>query len=195
MEDFLINALKEYGYIILFIWCIFEGEIALIMGGILSHLGNMDIFLAIVVAAFGGFLGDQFYFFIGKHFRDKITKKFEKQKRKFEIANMLLEKYGVIIIFLERYLYGFRTILPMAIAISGYNEKKFAIINFISSLTWAASIMGVAYFFGEQLLGFLNYAKHHWYFILPLILLIFFILFLLFKKIEKSLYSKTLKTT
>ena len=36
MEEFFIELLKEYGYIILFVWCIMEGEMALIMAGILS---------------------------------------------------------------------------------------------------------------------------------------------------------------
>ena len=50
MEEFFIELLKEYGYIILFVWCIMEGEMALIMAGILAHTTHMHIALAIFVA-------------------------------------------------------------------------------------------------------------------------------------------------
>ena len=33
MEEFFTKLLIEYGYIILFVWCIMEGEMALIMAG------------------------------------------------------------------------------------------------------------------------------------------------------------------
>jgi hypothetical protein len=64
MEEFFIELLKEYGYIILFLWSILEGEMGLIMGGIMSHTGDMQYFMTIFVAGLGGFTGDQIYFIL-----------------------------------------------------------------------------------------------------------------------------------
>ena len=62
MEQLLIDWLKEYGYIVLFAWSILEGEIGLVMAGIMSHTGDMFLPFAIFVGALGGFVGDQIYF-------------------------------------------------------------------------------------------------------------------------------------
>ncbi|MCI0667721.1 MAG: DedA family protein, partial [Methylococcaceae bacterium] len=66
MEELLIEWLKEYGYIILFLWSILEGETGLIMGGVLCHTGDMSYPVAVLVAGLGGFAGDQIYFYIGR---------------------------------------------------------------------------------------------------------------------------------
>ena len=69
MEELLKNLLQEYhqyAYIVLFVWCILEGEIALILGGIMAHEGHINLPLGIFVAGLGAFCGDQFYFYIGR---------------------------------------------------------------------------------------------------------------------------------
>jgi len=163
-EENLINLLKEYGYIILFIWSIFEGESGLVMAGVLSHTGDMNVVTSIIVAALGGFMGDQIYFYLGKINKKWVLKELEVHRRKFAKARFLLRKYGGWVIFIQRFLYGMRTIIPIAIGISGYDPKKYAIINFFSALIWASLTIIPAYYFGEALLALLKWMKVHWYF-------------------------------
>lgn len=91
MEELLLGWLKEYGYIILFLWSILEGEMGLIMGGIMSHTGDMWLPVAIFVAGIGGFVGDQIYFYIGRFNKGYIHNKLRSQRRKFAIAHLLLK--------------------------------------------------------------------------------------------------------
>ena len=190
MEETLLHLLREYGYIVLFFWSILEGELGLIMAGILSHTGDMNPFLAIFIAGLGGFTGDQIYFYIGRYSKKYIHKKFSKQRRKFAIAHLLLQKYGWIVIFLQRYLYGLRTVIPMSIGLTRYNAKKFAFINLISAWVWAAITIILAYIFGEELINVLKYAKAHWYFALPVAGLVLFAFYRLSKKIEENLINR-----
>ena len=67
MEELFIQWLQEYGYIILFLWSILEGELGLIMAGILWHTGDMGISISILVGGFGGFVGGQSFFFFGRY--------------------------------------------------------------------------------------------------------------------------------
>jgi len=163
-EENLINLLKEYGYIILFIWSIFEGETGLVMAGVLSHTGDMNIITSIIVAALGGFTGDQIYFYLGKINKKWVLEELKAHRRKFARARLLLRKYGGWVIFIQRFLYGMRTIIPMAIGISGYDPKKYAIINFISAFIWASLTIIPSYIFGEHIINLLKWVKHHWYF-------------------------------
>ncbi|WP_187648235.1 DedA family protein [Nitrosophilus labii] len=167
LEEKLTNLLKIYGYVILFIWSIMEGETGLVMAGVMCHTGHMTLPLAIVVAGLGGFIGDQIYFYIGRYNKKYIHSQLKNQRRKFALAHLLLKKYGWPVIFIQRYMYGLRTVIPMAIGLTRYSAKKFAFINFISAFAWASITIIPAYIFGEEILKILHWAKEHWYIALP----------------------------
>lgn len=162
--------LKEYGYIILFAWGMLEGEAGLIMAGLLSHTGDMNLYIAIFVAGLGGFAGDQVYFYIGRFNKSYVTKKFKGQRRKFALAHLLLKKYGWPIIFAQRYMYGMRTIIPISIGLTRYSAKMFAFINLISAWCWASVTIIPVWYFGEEILKALHWLKDYWYFVLPIVL-------------------------
>ncbi len=193
IDGFLGQKIIEYGYIILFIWCILEGEMALIMGGILSHSGDMNLYLAIFIAGLGGFAGDQIYFYIGRFNKKYINKKLVKQRHKFAIAHILLDKYGWPLIFMQRYMYGLRTVIPMAIGTTRYSGKKFAFINLISAWCWASITIIPAWYFGEEIWQAIYWAKKHWYFAVPIIIIFALAIIFIFRKIEQNIYNNRLK--
>ncbi len=168
MEAYLIDLLQHYGYIILYFWSIFEGEMGLIMAGIMTHTGHMNLYIAIFVAGLGGFSGDQIYFYIGRYNRKYVHKKFKSQRRKFALAHVLIKNNGWPIIFSQRYMYGLRTIIPMSIGLTGYSAKKFAFINLLSAWVWATITILPAWYFGEEILVVIRWAKAHWYLAIPL---------------------------
>ncbi|MDP1785108.1 MAG: DedA family protein [Sulfuricurvum sp.] len=190
MEHLFLEWLKEYGYIVLFGWSILEGELGLIMAGIMSHTGDMTLSIALLVGAFGGFVGDQIYFYIGRFNKNYIHTQLRSHRRKFAIANLLIKKYGWPIIFVQRYMYGMRTAIPMAIGLTKYSGKKFALINFISALFWASITIIPAYYYGAQILEALKWGKTHWYFAIPLAIFVIGGIMLTFKRLENNLLEK-----
>lgn len=177
LEGYIIeiweNYVADWGYLILFFWSILEGELGLILAGIAAHTGHMNVYLAIFVAGIGGFVGDQIYFYIGRLNKSYIQKHLSKQRRKLALAHLLLQKYGWSIIFIQRYMYGMRTIIPISIGLTRYNAVKFAIINLVSAWIWAAITIFLAWFFGNRILEMLSWFKHH-----PYLLVILIVLFL-----------------
>ncbi|MEQ1543528.1 DedA family protein [Methyloglobulus sp.] len=190
MEDLFIGWLREYGYSILFLWSILEGEMGLIMGGIMAHTGDLNVFMAIFVAGLGGFAGDQIYFYIGRFNKGLIQRKLHRQRRKFAIAHLLLKKYGWPIIFMQRYMYGLRTVIPMSIGITKYSAKKFALINLISAWVWAAITITPSYVFGAEILNSLVLAKEHWYYVLPIAAGFLFAIHTYFQKLERHFLQR-----
>lgn len=190
MEAYLLELLQEYGYVILFVWSILEGEVGLLMAGIMSHSGHMDLGLSIFIAGLGGFAGDQLYFYIGRFNKGFIQRKLHSQRRKFAIAHLLLRKYGWPLIFIQRYLYGLRTVIPMSIGITKYSGRKFALINLLSAWVWAAVTIIPAYLLGNEILEVLAWAKAHWYFALPLAGLFLYGIYTYFTRLEQQLLEK-----
>jgi membrane protein DedA with SNARE-associated domain len=172
MEQQLIEWLKEYGYAILFFWSVLEGEMGLVMAGTMSHTGDMNIYMAIFIAGTGGFVGDQIYFYIGRFNRKFIHQKMKKQRRKIALATILLQKYGWAIIFVQRYMYGMRTIIPMTIGTTKYSAKMFALINLISAYIWASITIILAYIFGDLIIEVLHFAKAHIEYAIPFVIIL-----------------------
>ncbi|ATB69240.1 DedA family protein [Sulfurospirillum diekertiae] len=168
LENKFIYLLKEYGYIILFFWGMLEGEIGLVMAGLLTHTGDMHLFIAIFVAGLGGFAGDQVYFYIGRFNKKLVHKKLRSQRRKLALAHVLLKKHGWPIIFAQRYLYGLRTVIPISIGLTRYSGKMFALINLISAWFWASFTIIPTWYFGQEILIVIHWAKAHWYFAIPI---------------------------
>ncbi|WP_104578255.1 DedA family protein [Helicobacter felis] len=195
MEAYITELWNDYaptwGYLILFLWSILEGEIGLILAGIACYAGHMHLLLAILVAGLGGFTGDQIYFYIGRTSKAYITKKLEKQRRKLALAHLLLQKYGWFVIFIQRYMYGMRTIIPISIGLTRYSALKFALINLLSAFVWASITIVLAWFFGEQIFQALGVLKRYPY--LVILLLVFVLGFVLWyfqthtKKIDKKI--------
>ncbi|MBT4030203.1 MAG: DedA family protein, partial [Campylobacteraceae bacterium] len=101
-----------------------------------------------------------------------VHSKFRGQRRKFALAHLLLKKYGWPIIFAQRYMYGMRTIIPIAIGLTRYDAKLFAIINLISAWMWGAITIVPVWYFGEEILEILKVAKEYWYVAVPFALTI-----------------------
>ncbi|WP_411698800.1 DedA family protein [Helicobacter aurati] len=148
---------EDWGYLILFCWSILEGEWGLLLAGIAAHQGYLNVYWCIFIAGLGGFTGDQIYFYIGRLNKTYVQRKFRNQRRKFALASSLMKKYGWPIIFVQRYMYGLRTIIPISIGLTRYSSVKFAIINLISAWVWASITIIPAWYFGQEILEFLQH--------------------------------------
>ncbi len=75
----------------------------------------------------------------------------------------------------------------MSIGITRYSAKKFALINFISALIWATITILLAWYFGNLIEKLLDWARHHWYYALILIVAFLSLLLFSFKQMEKAI--------
>jgi membrane protein DedA with SNARE-associated domain len=121
--------------------------------------------------------------------RDRLNKEWvlrelKAHRRKFAKAKLLLQKYGGWVIFIQRFIYGMRTIIPMTIGVLNYDPKKYAIINLISAFVWASITIIPSYIFGEEILELLKWLKHHFYIGIIFVIAMFSILWYINKKEE-----------
>lgn len=197
MEAYIIKLWDQYaatwGYLILFFWSILEGEIGLILAGIACYAGNMNLFFTIAVAGLGGFTGDQIYFYAGRIGKHYIKKRLDKQRRKLALANLLLQKYGWFIIFIQRYMYGMRTIIPISIGLTRYSALKFGLINLASAFVWASATILLAWYFGQEIYALLRLLKHYPYLIILLLVLMLGAVVLYFRAHSKRIDKKIQK--
>ena len=142
--------IAKYGLFALFAGAGIEGETVVVAGGLLAHKGLFSLPGAMAAAAAGSFLADQIFFSLGRYFRDKPWVQRAQQKPVFERALGMLERHPIGFIFAFRFIYGFRTISPIAIGTTKVSTKLFVAINLVAAIVWGIVFTGIGYVFGHS---------------------------------------------
>lgn len=150
MQQILKESLENYGYFFLFFWTFLEGEAGLILAGYYAFEGTLALPGVMATALAGSFLGDQFYFYLGRWKGRRIMGMFASMERKLQRALVLMEKYGSFVAFISRYTYGLRIVLPIILGMTNLSKKKFLILNLISASIWAIVFSLAGYLFGKS---------------------------------------------
>nr|WP_284694790.1 DedA family protein [Geomonas sp. Red32] len=141
--------MQVHGYWVLFIGTFLEGEAILIFAGFLACQGYLSIYGVILSAFAGSFLGDQFYFHLGRRKGAQLLRIFTSFARKFRKALRLIERYGSFVAFVSRYTYGFRILLPIILGMTNLSSQRFLLLNMGSALSWAIVFSLAGYLFGK----------------------------------------------
>ena len=65
----MLTSLSTYGYLVVFLYSLGGGMVAIIAAGVLAHLGKMDITVSIVLAAVANAMGDTLLFYVSRYNR------------------------------------------------------------------------------------------------------------------------------
>jgi membrane protein DedA with SNARE-associated domain len=156
MTDTIHHLIEQYGLIAVFLGCVAEGESAAILGGFFAHQHVFVPWQAFLAAAVGAFLGDTFFFILGRSFADHPFVLRLKARPGFSHAHRLVSTHPNIFVLSNRYIYGLRLVGGIAAGFSGIPGARFVALNAISSMVWAALFTTIGYVFGlgaERIIG------------------------------------------
>ena len=144
----LETLVAQYGYPAIFIGAIVEGETVLLIAAVLVQQGLLDFKYVLLASAAGAFVGDQFFFHLGRFkgsdcFRHKVA-----WQRKLERAGRWLNHRHGIVIFLYRFIYGMRAVIPFLLGSGRCRVCTFTLLSAASAMVWATVIATGGYFFG-----------------------------------------------
>lgn len=168
----MFTNLTTYGYIVLFLYSLGGGFVALMAAGVLAFAGKMDLTTAISVAFVANFIGDTLLFYMARYHKSDMMNYFRNHRRKLALSHILMKKHGTWVIFFQKFVYGIKTLIPLAIGITKYDFKKFTFYNFFASALWAVVVGCVSYLSGSVIMSAYEViAQRPW--IAPIILLSF----------------------
>jgi membrane protein DedA with SNARE-associated domain len=145
------ELIAQYGYVALFIGTLLEGETWLILAGFAAHQGYLQLHWVVLIALVGGFTGDQLYFWLGKRHGAWVLRRFPRIVPVVERTNALMERYHEILIVGIRFLYGLRTVGPIAMGMSAVPVWRFVLFNALGAVIWAVGFGYAGYVFGQVL--------------------------------------------
>ena len=142
-----VDALLSYAIAIIIpaldaILPVLPSETAIITLGV-ATAGSADPRIGLLVAcsAAGAFLGDNLCYLLGRRFGPRIERRFfrgEKGARRLAWAERSLERYGMPLIVVCRFIPGGRTAVTLCCGIVRYQQRRFVIATAIAGLIWAS---------------------------------------------------------
>lgn len=166
------HFLQSYGYLALFLGTFFEGETVLVVAGFLAFRGYMDINLVMVVAFLGSYAGDQLWYFLGRRHGRRLLARKPRWQLMGDRALEHIRKHPDLWVLSFRFVYGLRTVMPVAIGLSGYPPRRYLILNGIGAIVWAIVLAQAAYHFGSVLEGILGSVKKYELWVLGALLVV-----------------------
>lgn len=156
MEEFL----RQYGPIGVFLGAAFEGQTAVIIGGLLARQHILPFWVVLSSAAAGSGLIDHLLFVAGRRFRSHRWVRRATEQAAFARALRFIERFPIGYILAFRFIFGLRMASPVAIGVTQVPTWRFTILNILGAIIWAAAFSGAGFLFGEALFNLLGHGHH-----------------------------------
>jgi membrane protein DedA with SNARE-associated domain len=104
--------------------------------------GSTDPRIALLVAcsALGAFLGDNLSYLVGHRFGPRVERRFfagEKGARRRAWAERSLDRFGMQLIVVCRFVPGGRTAVTLYCGMISYNRRRFVVATAVAGIIWA----------------------------------------------------------
>jgi lysylphosphatidylglycerol synthetase-like protein (DUF2156 family)/membrane protein DedA with SNARE-associated domain len=153
--------LLKYGYLLLFLGVIFEGEAFLIAGSFLANQGYFHIVTVSLVALAANTLSAQIYYTAARvRGRKWFDTRFPTKSPYRKIIDWV-GKHDNWLLLMSRFLFGFRIVIPAACGAFGMSVARFVTLNVIAGILWVIPTALAGYYFGASVTTFLKGAKQY----------------------------------
>ncbi len=153
--DFLNDLLFQYGLYAVFILVMLEGDITLLLAGVLAHsgfFGEYSFAQVLIWGTVGGCLSDNIAYFAGRGFSEGV-RKFRFYRAAQPRLQRLTRKFGPLSIFLSKYIYGLRWASSVFHGVGHMPYLRFLLLSFASCFLWVSVLSGAGYFFSGAVMG------------------------------------------
>jgi len=159
MEKEFYELVGQYGLYAIFFLAMIEGDITLLLAGVLAHgafFGEYSFAKVLAVGTAGGVAGDQVAYAMGRGFRSSIRdRKFYRAAR--PRIERLTETFGPLSIFLSKYVYGLRTASCVFYGVAKMRyTTRFLPLAVASCFLWVLILSGTGYFFHGIITNFIG---------------------------------------
>lgn len=154
------TLIETHGYWVLAVGCLLEGETVLVLAGFAAHRGYLNPLAVIGIASTAGFLGDQFYFWLGRRHGPAVLARWPSVARQTDRLRRLIDRYHTAVIIGIRFAYGLRIAGPVLLGMSPISRVRFGLLNALGAVLWAGLVAGIGWVFGRAAEAALGDIRH-----------------------------------
>lgn len=156
--EFLYTLIGQYGLYAVFLLVMIEGDITLLLAGVLAHsrfFGDYSFGWLLLWGTLGGAASDNIAYLLGRGFCKGIG-----DVRFYRAAQPRLErltsKFGGLSIFLSKYIYGLRWASCIFYGVGRMPYLRFLLLSLSSCFVWVFLLSGAGYFFSGAVIGIIG---------------------------------------
>jgi phosphatidylglycerol lysyltransferase len=157
----LEQVIIHYGYLVLFAGTMVEGDAFLLAASFLAHRGYLHLPRVLAVATAATMAADQVYYQLARARGQAAFAARAAADARFDRVRRWIERRGELLLFLSRFMYGFRIAIPVACGAVGMPALRFALINLFGSFVWALCFGLAGYAFGNAVEILLDDVKRY----------------------------------
>src|SRR2546423_14922939 len=164
---FLSHLIEQFGLYGVFVLVMFEGDLTLLLAGVLAHTGCFDdgavqgygFAKLLLWGTLGGFVSDNLAYGAGRLFSGTVRK-----FRFYRVASPRIERmtnrFGTLSIFLSKYVYGLRWASCTFYGVARMRYLRLRPLLLARCFLWGFLLSGVGYFFSSAAVGLVVDLRH-----------------------------------
>lgn len=156
--DFLYDFIGRYGIYAVFLLVMIEGDLTLLLAGVLAHeafFGDHSFAWVVLAGTLGGSVSDNIAYLSGREFRKGV-----RNIRFYRAAKPRMERltnnFGGLSIFLSKYIYGLRWASCIFYGVGRMSYLRFMLLSLGSCFAWVLILSGAGYFFSGAVIGIIG---------------------------------------
>jgi len=159
--EFLSQLIEQYGLYAVFFLVMIEGDITLLMAGVLAHSAffgdsaTASFARVLVWGTLGGVASDNLAYLAGRAFGQTV-RNFRFYRSAKERMQRLTDRFGTLSIFLSKYIYGLRWASCTFYGVAHMPYVRFLLLSLASCFVWVLILSGIGFFFSTAVMGLLG---------------------------------------
>jgi membrane protein DedA with SNARE-associated domain len=140
-----VRALVDrYGLVAIWVGAVLEGDVALLVAGMMAHLGLLEM-PAVLATGFAGLVtSDAIWFAIGRAYADWLQRS-RIYRRAAPIVERLAGRAGPIQIVIARLVYGTRVASMLFWGARGLPVRHFLLLDALGCAVWTVTFVSLGY--------------------------------------------------
>ena len=160
--QFLSHLIAEFGLYAVFFLVVLEGDITLLLAGVLAHssfFGDYSFARVLLWGTLGGVASDNVAYVAGRVF-GKTVRGFRFYRTAKPRLERLTNRFGALSIFLSKYIYGLRWASCTFYGVARMPFLRFLPLSIASCFLWVFILSGAGYFFSSAVVGLIGDFRH-----------------------------------
>jgi membrane protein DedA with SNARE-associated domain len=156
--EFFNELVGSYGPWAIFFLTMLEGDITLLLAGVLAHgeaFGKQSFLVVLATGTLGGVVSDNAAYFLGRGARSGV-RSYRFYRAAEPRLKRLIKTFGPLSIFISKYTCGLRWAACIFYGVAHMPYLRFLILSFASCFLWVLSLAGVGFFFHSAVYNLLG---------------------------------------
>jgi membrane protein DedA with SNARE-associated domain len=167
------HLLLQYGYLVIFLGSIVEGDATLLTAAFLAHRNYFHLAYVMLTAGIATTAWNEVLFHGARRAGKPFLERHSARHKRYRGVQEWVRRRSVLLLLFSRYIFGFRMAIPIACGAVGMRPAIFMAVNAAGAILWTVPVALAGFAFGHVLAAFWQNIRHYeWHIATALLVLL-----------------------